>query len=106
MTSFRLSVDLEASIETVIVICTVILTIVWMVSRQQYRQSSIPLGLNSTGNDSESGELESESGESECRTDNLSEEEWTPALVHSAYAEFYDGMCEEELGNLENYSPK
>jgi hypothetical protein len=106
MTSFRLSIDLEASIETVIVICTVILTIMWMVSRQQYRQSSIPLGLNSTGNDSESGELESESGESECRTDNLSKEEWTPALVHSAYAEFYDGMCEEELGNLENYSPK
>jgi hypothetical protein len=106
MTSFRLSIDLEASIETVIVICTVILTIVWMVSRQQYRQSSIPLGLNSTGNDSESGELESESGESECRIDNLSEEEWTPALVHSAYAEFYDGMCEEELENLENYSPK
>jgi hypothetical protein len=106
MTSFRLSVDLEASIETVIVICTVILTIVWMVSRQQYRQSSIPLGLNSTGNDSESGELESDSGESECRTENLSEEEWTLALVHSAYAEFYDGMCEEELGNLENYSPK
>jgi hypothetical protein len=106
MTSFRLSIDLEASIETVIVICTVILTIVWMVSRQQYRQSSIPLGLNSTGNDSESGELESDSGESECRTENLSEEEWTLALVHSAYAEFYDGMCEEELGNLENYSPK
>jgi hypothetical protein len=106
MTSFRLSVDLEASIETVIVICTVTLTIVWMVSRQQYRQSSIPLGLNSTGNDSESGELESDSGESECRTENLSEEEWTLALVHSAYAEFYDGMCEEELGNLENYSPK
>jgi hypothetical protein len=106
MTSFRLSIDLEASIETVIVICTVILIIVWMVSKQQYRQSSIPLGLNSIGNDLESGELESESGESECRSDNLSEEEWTPTLVHSAYAEFYDRMCEEELGNLENYSPK
>jgi hypothetical protein len=75
MTSFRLSVDLEASIETVIAICMVILTIVWMVSRQQYKQSSIALGLNSTGNDSESGELESDSGESEYRTDNLSEEE-------------------------------
>jgi hypothetical protein len=68
MSSFRLSIDLEASIETIIIICTVILTIVWMVSRQQYRQSSIPLGLNSTSNDSESGESESESRESECRT--------------------------------------
>jgi hypothetical protein len=106
MSSFRLSIDLEASIETVIVICTVILTIVWMVSRQQYRQSSIPLGLNSRSNDSEFGESESESGEFACRTDHLSEEEWTPTLVHSAYAEFYDRMCEEELGNLENYSPK
>lgn len=106
MTSFKLSIDLKVSIETIIVIYTIILTIVWMVSKQQYRQSSIPLGLNSTSNDSKSGEIEFENIVSKYRIDHLPEEEWTPALVHAAYAEFHDGMYEEELGTLENYSPK
>ena len=86
MTSFRLSIDLEASIETIIVICTVILTIVWMVSSQQYRQSSIPLGLNSKSNDSQSKESKSVSAESKYRTDHLSKEEWTPCSSLCAFS--------------------
>ena len=86
MTSLRLSIDLEASIETIIVICTVIFTIVWMISSQQYKQSSILLGLNSKSNDSQSTEWESESTESECRTDHLLEEEWIPGSSLCAFS--------------------
>jgi hypothetical protein len=36
----------------------------------------------------------------------LAEEIWTPTKVYAAYAEYYEGMCEEDLENLENYSSK
>jgi hypothetical protein len=39
-------------------------------------------------------------------TEYESDEEWTPARVNAAYAKFYDGMCDEELHNMENFSPK
>jgi hypothetical protein len=39
-------------------------------------------------------------------TEYLSDEEWIPAKVNAAYAKFYEGMCDEELHNMENFSLK
>lgn len=62
--------------------------------------------FKSNSNTRKSLEIESKGIRSKSSLYHISEEKWTSAMVHAAYSEFYDGKCEDELENLENYSPK
>jgi hypothetical protein len=82
MTLFKLTCDLEVSIEEIIVICMTILTIIWMLSIQQFIQT--PMEFKSNSNTRKSPEIESEGIRSKNSLYHISEGKWTPTMVHAA----------------------
>jgi hypothetical protein len=93
-------------VQAMLIICVAVLTALWIriivnhcvrvsLSNEDARPTVCSDALGS-----------SDERDAQIFTEYELDEEWTPAKVNAAYAEFYDGMCDEELYNMENFSPK
>jgi hypothetical protein len=96
---------LEVSVEALFLICMAVITVFWIRSRSTCRKSAATVRTEGCGNSTDRDVVTLEGLGCEA-SKHLAEETWTPAEVYAAYAKYYEGMCEEELENLENYSPK
>jgi hypothetical protein len=84
-------------VQAMLIICVAVLTALWIRIRGN-RCLRVSLSDNALGS--------SDERDAQIFTEYESDEEWTPTKVNAAYAKFYDGMCDEELHNMENFSPK
>jgi hypothetical protein len=88
-------------VQALLIICVAILTVLWIcicgnhclrvsLSDEDARPTTCCNALGS-----------SDEIDAQIFTKYESDEEWTPTKVNAAYAKFYDGMCDEELHNME-----
>jgi hypothetical protein len=106
MTASIMSGVLDLSVQALILLNLAILAVVWVHNRGPYRVIARGSFVEAMPPSSDDNVRLSNEIEAEFIDDQQSEEEWSPAEVYAAYAEFYEGLCKEEIDNLENYSPR
>jgi hypothetical protein len=87
-------------------ICLAVITVLWVRNWSTCRKRAATFRTEGCGNSTDQDIVIVEGLGCEASEQYLAEEIWTPTKVYAAYAEYYEGMCEEDLENLENYSSK